>query len=133
MTARIRKGDLVVVRTGDDAGRRGRVLRVLPGDGRAVVEGVNVVFKHLRRSQKNPRGGRVEKEAPVPLSRLMPIDPTTDQPTRVAYRVEGGKKRRVARGSGAPIDVETRKARRGRDEAGKGAAASRPEAGGGGE
>jgi large subunit ribosomal protein L24 len=115
MTARVRKGDLVVVRSGDDAGRRGRVLRVLPGDGRAVVEGVNVVFKHLRRSQKNPRGGRVEKEAPVPLSRLMPVDPTTDEPTRVSYRVEGGTKRRFARGSGAALDVEARKGRRGKD------------------
>jgi len=137
MTARIRKGDVVVVRSGDDAGRRGRVLRVLPADGRAVVEGVNVVFKHLRRSQKNPRGGRVEKEAPVPLSRLMPVDPTTDEPTRVSYRVEGGSKRRFARGSGAAIDVETRKARRGKDGGGakdeEKEPAGRPKKAGGGE
>jgi large subunit ribosomal protein L24 len=138
MSARIRKGDLVLVRSGDDAGKRGRVLRVLPADDRAVVEGVNVVFKHLRRSQKNPRGGRVEKEAPVPLSRLMPIDPSTDEATRVAYRVEGGSKRRFARASGAALDVETRKARRGKDAGAKDEAKEKEPAGrtkkaGGGE
>jgi large subunit ribosomal protein L24 len=127
MTARIRKGDLVVVRQGDDAGKRGRVLRVLPKRGKAVVEGVNVAFKHLKRSQKNPRGGRVEKEAPVPLSRLMPVDPSTDEPTRVAYRVEGGRKQRFAVGSGAALDAESRKARRARG--GKAAAAPADAAG----
>jgi large subunit ribosomal protein L24 len=122
MTARIRKGDTVVVRAGDDAGKRGRVLRVLPGRGKAVVEGVNVAFKHLKRSQKNPRGGRLEKEAPVPLSRLMPVDPSSDEPTRVTYRVEGGRKQRFAVGSGASIDAEAgRKPRRDRG-AGKPAA-----------
>jgi large subunit ribosomal protein L24 len=117
MTARIRKGDLVAVRSGDDAGRRGRVLRVMPGDGRAVVEGVNVAFKHLRRSQKNPRGGRLQKEAPVPLSRLMLVDPTTDEPTRVSFRVVDGKKKRFGK-SGAVIDVETRRGKRGKEKEG---------------
>jgi large subunit ribosomal protein L24 len=108
VTARIRKGDLVAVRAGDDAGKRGRVLRVLPDAGRAVVEGVNVSFKHLKRSPKNPRGGRIEKESPVALSKLMLVDPTTDRPTRVGTRVEDGKKRRYAVGSGALLDVERR-------------------------
>ena len=106
--ARIRKGDLVVVRSGADAGKRGRVLRVLPGEDRAVVEGVNLLFKHLRRSQKNPQGGRVRREAPVHCSKLMPVDPTTDRPTRVAYRVEGGVKKRVARKSGAPLEGDAK-------------------------
>jgi large subunit ribosomal protein L24 len=128
MTARIRKGDVVVVRQGDDAGKRGRVLRVLPKRGKAVVEGVNVAFKHLKRSQKNPRGGRVEKEAPVPLSRLMPVDPSTDEPTRVAYRVEGGRKQRFAVGSGASLDAEAKKARKA--ARGEKAAAAPADAGG---
>ncbi len=106
--ARIRKHDVVVVRTGADAGKRGRVLRVMPEKGRAVVEGVNLVFKHMKKSQKTPQGGRVRREAPVPLCRLMPIDPSTDGPTRVSYRVEDGVKRRFARKSGAAIDVETK-------------------------
>jgi large subunit ribosomal protein L24 len=116
VTARIRKGDVVAVRSGDDAGKRGRVLRVLPEKGRAVVEGVNLAFKHLRRSPKNPRGGRIHKEAPVPLSALMPVDPETDRPTRVAFRVEGGEKRRVAVRSGKPLDAEGRRGRRGKGE-----------------
>ena len=104
MTARIRKGDLVLVRSGDDAGKRGRVLRVLPADDRAVVEGVNVVFKHLRRSQKNPRGGRVEKEAPVPLSRLMLIDPSTE-PQAITKRGEGIWRHFVARNADSVASV----------------------------
>jgi large subunit ribosomal protein L24 len=117
MTARVRKGDVVAVRSGDDAGKRGRVLRVLPEAGRAVVEGVNLQFKHLKRTAKNPRGGRVHKEAPVPLSSLMPIDPKTDKPTRVGSRVEDGRRVRVAVGSGEPLDAEPRRAKRGKGEA----------------
>ena len=90
--ARIRKGDEVLVRAGADAGKRGRVLRVLPGADRAVVEGVNFIHKHLRKGPKNPQGGRVRREASVHLSKLMIVDPSTDKPTRVGSRVEGGKK-----------------------------------------
>jgi large subunit ribosomal protein L24 len=106
--ARIRKGDLVLVRAGDDAGRTARVLRVIPKSGRAVVEGVNVVFKHLRKSQKNPKGGRVEREVPLPLSNLMPVDPSTGEGVRVSWRTEGGVKRRYARGSDRPLDAEAK-------------------------
>jgi large subunit ribosomal protein L24 len=114
--ARIVKGDLVVVRAGADRGKRGHVLKVYPDRDKAVVEGVNLVFKHMKKSQKTPQGGRVRREAPVPLSRLMPIDPTTDEATRVAYRVEGGTKKRFARGSGAAIG-EAKKARAARAKA----------------
>jgi large subunit ribosomal protein L24 len=106
--ARIRKGDLVLVRAGDDAGRRGRVLRVLPEKAKALVEGMNVVFKHLRKGPKHPQGGRVQRENWIPLSRLVPIDPTTDRGTRVSYRVEGGEKRRYARGSGTVLEGQTK-------------------------
>ena len=104
--ARIKKGDLVLVRSGADAGKRGRVLRVIPGKDRAVVEGVSVRFKHLKKSQKHPQGGRVQRETALHLSKLMPIDPSTDEPTRVSYRIEGDVKTRVARGSGKPLDGE---------------------------
>lgn len=109
--ARIKKGDLVVVRSGADAGKRGRVLRMLPSDGRALVEGINLVFKHLRKSQKHPQGGRVRREASVDLSKLMPIDPTTDRGTRVSFKVEGGEKRRVGRKSGAVLVAEAKAAK----------------------
>jgi len=108
--ARIRKGDEVLVRAGADAGKRGRVLRVLPGADRAVVEGVNFIHKHLRKSPKSPQGGRVRREASVHLSKLMIIDPSTDKPTRVGSKVEGGTKVRVARRSGTVLDT-TAKAR----------------------
>ena len=108
--ARIKKGDLVVVRSGADRGKRGKVLRVLPGDeftpGRAIVEGIRLLFKHLKRSQKHPQGGRIQREAAVPISILMPIDPTTNEPARVAYRFVDGSKRRFAKGSGAALDPE---------------------------
>jgi len=106
--ARIKKGDVVFVRSGADAGKRGRVLRVLPSDGRALVEGINLVFKHMRKSQKHPQGGRVRREASVDLSKLMPIDPTTDRPTRVSWKVEGGEKRRIGRKSGAVLVAEAK-------------------------
>jgi len=108
--SRIKKGDLVVVRSGADAGKRGRVLRVLPTDGRALVEGINLVFKHLRKSQKHPQGGRVRREATINLSKLMPIDPTTDKGTRVSWKVEGGEKRRVGRKSGTVLVAEAKAA-----------------------
>ena len=106
--ARVKKGDLVAVRSGADAGKRGRVLRVIPGRGLAVVEGISVRFKHLKKSQKHPQGGRLQRETPVQLSKLMPIDPKTDEPTRVSWRFEGGEKVRVARGSGTPLDAEAK-------------------------
>jgi len=109
--ARVKKGDLVVVRSGADAGKRGKVLRVLPdesGGGRAIVEGVRMLFKHMKRSQKHPQGGRIQREGAIPLSILMPVDPTTDKPTRVAYREVDGEKVRVSRSSGARLEGEKR-------------------------
>ena len=106
--ARVKKGDLVLVRAGADAGKRGRVLRVMPDRGLAVVEGVSVRFKHLKKSNKHPQGGRVQRETPIYLSKLMPVDPDTDKGTRVSYRVVDGKKRRFARASGAALDADAK-------------------------
>lgn len=116
--SRIRKGDLVVVRTGDDKGKRGRVLRVLPEAQRCVVEGVNLVFKHLRKSQANPQGARVRREASIHLSNVMPIDPSTDKPTRVSSAVVDGRRVRVARKSRTVIAAEAaRKPAKGKGDA----------------
>lgn len=70
MAARIKKGDLVVALCGDDKGKTGKVLQVLSGSRRAVVEGMNVVKKHMRKTQNNPQGGVFEKEASIHISNL---------------------------------------------------------------
>jgi len=112
MSRRVRKGDLVTVVSGDDRGKRGRVLMVLPEKNRVIVEGVNLVYKHLRRSQQNPQGGRVRREAPIHASNVMPIDPETNKPTRVRIRVDSGRRIRVTAQSGATLDAAPKRARK---------------------
>ena len=104
---RVRKGDVVAVMSGEDKGKRGRVLRVFVDSGRVVVEGINLVHKHLRKSQQNPQGGRVQREAPVRVSTVMPIDPSTDKPTRVSSAVVDGRRVRVARKSRSVIPTQS--------------------------
>jgi large subunit ribosomal protein L24 len=105
MASRIKTGDQVVVIAGADAGASGRVLRVVrdkTGIGqRVVVEGVNRVWKHVRPSQRNPQGGRIQKDAPIHVSNVMLMEPGSGKPTRVKYSLAGGDKRRIAvRGGG---------------------------------
>jgi len=105
MAARIRKGDRVEVITGADRGKRGEVLRVMPKEDRAVVQGVNIAKRHTKPSGMGQQGGIIEKEATIHLSNVMLIDPKTDKPTRVGFRVlENGEKLRVARPSGNVIE-----------------------------
>ncbi|MBK9126736.1 MAG: 50S ribosomal protein L24 [Phycisphaerales bacterium] len=119
MAARIRKDDIVVVVAGDHKGSRGKVLRVLPEKDRVVVEGVNMVYRHLRRSRQNPQGGRVQKEAPIHLSNVMPLDPRTDKAARVRFTQTRGSdgqpvKQRVTAGrraSGAVLSEVKHQAR----------------------
>jgi large subunit ribosomal protein L24 len=99
----LKRNDLVVVISGTEKGEQGRVLRVNEDDGTVVVQGRNLRFKHLRRSQKNPKGGRVQKEAPIPASKLQLVDPKTNRPTRVGFRIEDGKKVRYAKKSGERV------------------------------
>jgi len=103
--ARIRKGDRVVVISGDDKGKQGKVVRVLPEREMLVVEGVNLVKKHLAATPQRP-GGILEVEAPMHASKVMPLDPTTGKRTRVKIQVKDGKKIRVAK-SGAEIVGES--------------------------
>lgn len=117
MAARIRKDDIVEVISGDHKGARGKVLRVLRDRDRVLVEGVNMVYRHVRRDRRNPQGGRVQKEAPIHISNVMPLDPKTDRPTRVRFEVDRDAsghvlaKHRVAagrKGSGAKLsDIAT--------------------------
>ncbi len=93
---RIAKGDTVIVRSGRDAGQTGAVLKVFPARGAALVEGVNVYFRHARPSEKNPQGGRIKKEMPVHLSNLMVVG-DDKQPSLVGRKevdsADGGKRR----------------------------------------
>jgi large subunit ribosomal protein L24 len=104
-TAKIRKGDRVIVTTGRDKGKKGEVLRVYPSDARALVSGVNMVKRHQRQTQRQ-QGGIVNKEAPVHLSNLAHIDPKSGEATRVGFKVlNDGRKVRFAKKSGEVIDV----------------------------
>ena len=104
-TFKIKKGDRVTVITGRDKGKKGEVLRVLRKDRRVLVQGVNMVKRHQSPTQMSS-GGIIEKEAPVHISNVALIDPKSDRPTRVGYRLEAGdRKVRVARRSGELIDL----------------------------
>ena len=104
MAARIRKGDTVVVITGAGKGRRGEVLRVFPQADRALVQGVNVATKHIKPKGMAQPGGIVEEEATIHLSNLMLIDPKSEKPTKVGFRIlDDGQKVRVAKATGEVI------------------------------
>lgn len=99
--AHIKRGDQVLVLSGKDAGKSGRVLAVMPRDGRAIVEGINFVKRHTRPRQELPQGGIIEKEAPVHLSNLKLICPRCGQPTRTGRRrLENGQKVRICKKCG---------------------------------
>lgn len=91
----IRVDDQVQVMVGKDKDVRARVLRVMRDEGKIVVEGVNRVYKHMRKSQKNPRGGRLQKEMPIKLSNVQLVCPSCGQATRtqVKFRDDGSKHR----------------------------------------
>jgi large subunit ribosomal protein L24 len=99
----IKKGDNVVVISGEDKKKTGKVLKVLVDKQRAIVEGVNVVSKSTKPSAKNPQGGIQKVEAPIHISNLSLIDPKSKKPTRVASKVVDGKKVRIAKKSGEEI------------------------------
>ena len=82
----IKKGDNVYVLAGEDRGKTGRVLQVLPKAGRAIVEGVNIVTKATKPTAQHPQGGLIKKEAPIHISNLNLVDPKTGKPTRIAIR-----------------------------------------------
>ena len=108
MAQRIKTGDTVMVIAGANKGSTGRVLRILADEfkgDKVIVEGVNRVWKHVRPSQRNPQGGRIQKDAPIHISNVMPVDPTSGKPTRVKFEDRDGKKHRVAVRGGADLGV----------------------------
>jgi large subunit ribosomal protein L24 len=103
--AHVRKGDTVIVVSGKERGKRGRVLRVIPEKSRVVVERINLIKKHQRPTQKIRQGGIIEREGSIHISNVMVVDPASSKPTRVGSRTLGdGKKVRVARRSGEILD-----------------------------
>jgi large subunit ribosomal protein L24 len=104
--AKIKKNDQVVITTGRDKGKRGRVLEVLPARGKVKVEGANIIKKHQKANPGlNRGGGIIDKEAYLDISNVQLIDPDSGKPTRVRYEVEGdGTKTRVAARSGSSLE-----------------------------
>ncbi|MFD0961954.1 50S ribosomal protein L24 [Paenibacillus chungangensis] len=100
----VKKDDTVIVITGKDKGKKGRIIAAYPRENRVLVEGVNMVKRHTRPSQANPQGGIIEKEAPIHVSNVMHVDPKSGGVTRIGYKEENGKKVRIAKRSGAVID-----------------------------
>ncbi len=101
----IKKGDTVVVITGNYRGKKGRVLEIVRKTDRAIVEGVNLVKKHTKPNAKNPQGGIIDQEAPIHISNLMLVDPKTGERTRVGRRMDEvkGKLVRYSKKSGEEI------------------------------
>lgn len=87
----IRKDDQVLVISGDNNGKKGRVLKIFPEKDRVIVEGVNMIKRHMRPTQRNPQGGIVEKEGPVHTSNVMLVCPKCSTPTRVNFQIRSGE------------------------------------------
>jgi large subunit ribosomal protein L24 len=103
MAAKLKKGDKVIVLAGKDKGRQGEITRVMPKEGKAIVEGINIAIRHVRQSQ-NSQGGRIPQAMPIDLSNLALLD-SNGKPTRVGFRFEDGKKVRYAKTTGEAIDA----------------------------
>ena len=100
----IKKGDTVMVISGESRGQKGRVLEVNRDKNRAIVEGVNMVSKHTKPNAKAPQGGILKKEAPIHISNLMLVDPTSGKPTRIGRKLnENSKLVRYSKKSGEEI------------------------------
>ena len=102
---KIRKNDVVVVMAGASRGKTGKIMQVFPAKDRAIVEGVNMVHKHLRRSQERPQGGMIDKEASIAISNLMLSCPACKKGVKVNRVKESGKHVRKCRKCGHAFDV----------------------------
>lgn len=97
----LKKDDTVLVLSGNDKGKKARVLEVFPNESKAIVEGVNMVTKHIKPSAQSPEGGRNEQEAPIHISNLMVVEPSSGDPTRIGRKAdEKGKLQRYSKRTG---------------------------------
>lgn len=103
---KIKKGDKVLVITGKNRHQTGTVERVFSKKNKIVVSGVNIVKKHLKRSQQNPQGGIIDKSLPIDVSNVMILDPSKNKPARVGWRTDGKEKVRFSKLSGEVITVK---------------------------
>ena len=95
---RIKRDDQVMVLSGKDRGKKGKVLRIAPEVGRVTVEGMNLVKKHVKRSQLNPQGAIISRENPLPLDRVVPVCPRCNRGVRVGFKIlSDGTKSRICR------------------------------------
>ena len=107
---RIRRNDVVEVISGEEQGKRGRVLKVLLKKSRVIVEGVNYIIRHVKQSQTNVEGGRVQKEAPISISKVLPVCDKCGKGVRVGYRLDEKKKKvRYCRNKGCNTVISTPK------------------------
>ena len=111
MARHIRKGDMVVVISGADAPKTGKVLRVITDKNSVIVEGMKRVWKHVKPNQRNPQGGRIQKESPIHISNVMLLDPSTGKGTRVRFEERNGEKRRIAVKGGADLGLVGQKSK----------------------
>jgi len=100
---KLKKGDEIEVIAGKDRGKRGKIQSVLVKGDKVIVDGVNVMKKHVRAGRDGSKGERIEKPFPIHVSNVMLVCPHTGKPTRVGYAVEGGEKVRISRRSGKAI------------------------------
>jgi len=95
---KLRKNDRVKVISGNNKGKEGKILKIYPADSRVIIEGVNIIKRHTKPTQKNPQGGITQKEAPIQVSNVMLIDPKAGEPTRLGMQIiedDSGKKKRM--------------------------------------
>lgn len=100
---RLKKDDIVMVRTGKYKGKTGKILAAHPADNKVTVEGINIVKKHVKPNRAHPQGGIIEQTMPMWASKVGVIDPTSKKPTRIGYTVVDGTKKRVYKSSGKEL------------------------------
>ena len=103
MTMNVKKGDTVVVLSGKDKGKQGKVLGTVPGSSKVVVEGINMVSCHIKPRKQGEEGGIVKREAALYASKVQVVCPKCGKGTRVAHKIENGKKTRVCKHCGAEL------------------------------
>ncbi|MDY4036776.1 MAG: 50S ribosomal protein L24, partial [Candidatus Pseudoscilispira sp.] len=100
---KIKKGDTVVVLSGKDKGKQGKILTVLPKESKVIVENVNIVSRHTKPRKQGEEGGIIKKEAPIYACKVQRVCPKCNKPTRIGHKVEGDKKVRICKKCGAEI------------------------------
>ena len=103
MTMNVKKGDTVIVLSGKDKGKQGKVLGTVPSEAKVVVEGINMVTCHVKPRKQGETGGIVQREAAMYASKVQVVGPKCNKGTRIAHKIENGKKSRVCKHCGAEL------------------------------